>query len=65
MRQELLTRWGRELDPDRVLQEYPGRRFTAIDEVNLYRIRDGKIADTWTLEDNLERLTQLGLLAAR
>ncbi len=39
-----------------------GRRFTAINEVNRYRIRDGRIAETWTLEDNLERLTQLGLL---
>jgi predicted ester cyclase len=39
-----------------------GRRFTAIDEVNLYRFRDGKIAETWSLEDNLERLRQLGLL---
>lgn len=38
-----------------------GRRFIAVDEVNRYRIRDGRIADTWTLEDNLDRLTQLGL----
>ena len=41
-----------------------GRRFTAIDEVNRYRIIDGRIAETWTLEDNLARLTQLGLLPA-
>jgi predicted ester cyclase len=41
-----------------------GRRFTNIDEVNLYRFHNGKIADTWTLEDNLERLTQLGLYSA-
>jgi predicted ester cyclase len=39
-----------------------GRRFTAINEVNRYRIRDGRIAESWTLEDNLERLIQLGLL---
>jgi predicted ester cyclase len=39
-----------------------GRRFTDIDEVNLYRIHNGKITDTWTLEDNLQRLIQLGLL---
>jgi predicted ester cyclase len=39
-----------------------GRRFTAIEEVNLYRFRDDKIAETWSLEDNLERLRQLGLL---
>jgi predicted ester cyclase len=41
-----------------------GRRFSGIAEVNRYRIRDGRIADTWTLEDNLERLRQLGLLPA-
>jgi hypothetical protein len=39
-----------------------GRRFINIAEVNLYRIHNGQITDTWTLEDNLERLTQLGLL---
>nr|WP_238357225.1 ester cyclase [Kribbella italica] len=42
-----------------------GRRFVAIDEVNRYRIDNGRIADTWTLEDNLDRLTQLGLLPTR
>jgi len=26
------------------------------------RIHDGRIAETWTLDDNLERLAQLGLL---
>jgi hypothetical protein len=41
--------------------EPSGRRFTNIDEVNLYRFHNGRITDTWTLEDNLERLTQLGL----
>jgi predicted ester cyclase len=44
--------------------EPTGRRFTDIDEVSFYRIRDSRIADTWTLEDNRERLTQLGLLPA-
>ncbi len=39
-----------------------GRHFAAIDEVNLYRFRGGKIVETWSLEDNLERLRQLGLL---
>ncbi|MGI8869364.1 MAG: ester cyclase [Mycobacteriales bacterium] len=38
------------------------KRFTDIDEINLYHVRNGKITDTWNLEDNLERLTQLGLL---
>ncbi|WP_406051367.1 ester cyclase [Kribbella sp. NBC_00889] len=41
--------------------EPSGRRFTNIDEVNLYRFHNGRITDTWTLEDNLERLTQLRL----
>ncbi|MEU4287248.1 ester cyclase [Kribbella sp. NPDC026596] len=39
-----------------------GHRFNKIDEVNLYRFHNGLINETWTLEDNLERLTQLGLL---
>ncbi|WP_020385185.1 ester cyclase [Kribbella catacumbae] len=39
-----------------------GRRFVAVDEVNRYRIRDGRIAESWALEDNLDRLSQLGLL---
>jgi len=41
-----------------------GRVFNAIGEVNRYRIHEGRIAETWTLEDNLERLTQLGLLTS-
>lgn len=41
-----------------------GRRFIAVDEVNRYRIRDGRIAESWALEDNLDRLTQLGLFPA-
>jgi predicted ester cyclase len=45
------------------LQHEPtGRGFTNVNEVNLYRIHDGKIVDTWSLADNLDRLTQLGLL---
>ncbi len=43
--------------------EPTGRRFTAIAEVGVYRFRDGKIVDSWMLEDNLERLIQLGILA--
>jgi predicted ester cyclase len=38
-----------------------GRRFEAVDEVGIYRIRDGRIVETWGLEDNLGRLEQLGL----
>jgi predicted ester cyclase len=38
-----------------------GRRFDAIDEVGIYRFRDGRIVETWGLEDNLGRLEQLGL----
>jgi len=38
-----------------------GRRFEAIDEVSIYRFRDGRIAASWGLEDNLGRLQQLGL----
>ncbi len=38
-----------------------GRRFDNVDEINIYRLHNGRITDTWTLEDNLARLTQLGL----
>lgn len=39
-----------------------GRRFDNVDEVNIYRLRSGRIVDTWSFEDNLARLTQLGLI---
>jgi predicted ester cyclase len=38
-----------------------GRRFEAIDEVGMYRFRDGRIVESWGIEDNLGRLEQLGL----
>jgi predicted ester cyclase len=38
-----------------------GRRFEAADEVSIYRIDDGRIVETWGIEDNLSRLEQLGL----
>jgi len=39
-----------------------GRRFERIDEVGIFRIRDGKIISAWSLEDTLERMRQLGLV---
>ena len=38
-----------------------GRRFEAIDEVGIYHFRDGRIVETWGIEDTLSRLEQLGL----
>ena len=38
-----------------------GRRFEAVDEVAIFRFGDGRIVETWGLEDNLSRLEQLGL----
>jgi predicted ester cyclase len=38
-----------------------GRRFEVVDEVSIYRFRDGRIVETWGLEDTLGRLEQLGL----
>ena len=38
-----------------------GRRFERIDEVYFFRIRDGKIAEAWGIEDTQKRLEQLGL----
>ena len=41
--------------------EPTGRRFEAVDEISIYRLREGRIVETWALEDNLGRLEQLGL----
>lgn len=38
-----------------------GRRFEAVDEVGIYRVRAGQIVESWGLEDNLARMEQLGL----
>jgi hypothetical protein len=37
-----------------------GRRFEGVDEVAICRMRDGRIVETWGLEDNLSPLEQLG-----
>ena len=38
-----------------------GRRFERVDEVSIFRLRDGRIIQVWALEDTLARLRQLGL----
>ena len=38
-----------------------GRRFERVDEVWIFRFRDGRIVQVWSLEDTLARLRQLGL----
>jgi predicted ester cyclase len=38
-----------------------GHRFEQVDEVAIFRLRDGKIVHAWSLEDTLSRLRQLGL----
>jgi predicted ester cyclase len=40
-----------------------GRRFERVDEVSIFRFRDGLILHAWSLEDTLGRLRQLGLTA--
>jgi predicted ester cyclase len=42
-----------------------GRRFKQVDEVYIYRVRDGRITEAWGLEDNRSRERQLGLLPGR
>ena len=42
-----------------------GRRFDRVDEVSIFRFRDGRIAHVWSLEDSLGRLRQLGLTSRR
>jgi predicted ester cyclase len=39
-----------------------GRRFERVDEVAIFQLRDGRIVHAWSLEDNLGRLQQLGLV---
>ena len=41
-----------------------GSRFTNVAEVYFFRIRDGRIAGAWGLEDTWERLRQLGLIGS-
>jgi predicted ester cyclase len=42
-------------------QAATGRRFERVDEVAIFRLRDGRIIHVWSLEDNLGRLQQRGL----
>ena len=39
-----------------------GRRVERVHEISIYQLQQGKITRTWTLEDNLTRLQQLGLI---
>lgn len=38
-----------------------GRRFERVDEVYIYRVRDGRITEAWGIEDTRSRERQLGL----
>ena len=38
-----------------------GRRFERVDEVYIFRVRDGRIAEAWGIEDTRSRERQLGL----
>jgi predicted ester cyclase len=40
--------------------EPTGRRFEDIDEIYIFRVRDGKLTAVVAVEDNLTRLRQLG-----
>jgi predicted ester cyclase len=41
-----------------------GRRFERVDEVSIFRFREGRIVAVWSLEDTLARLEQLGLVSS-
>jgi predicted ester cyclase len=41
-----------------------GRRFEGVDEIYLFRVRDGKLASAIGVEDNLSRMSQLGIRPA-
>jgi predicted ester cyclase len=51
---------GTHLGPWRTAQA-TGRRMHDIDEVYFFTLRDGRIADTWGIEDTAKRMRQLGL----
>lgn len=38
-----------------------GRRFHDVDEIYIFRVRGGKLAAAFGVEDNMERMRQLGL----
>jgi len=38
-----------------------GRRFQDVDEIYIFRVRNGKLTDAIGVEDNLSRMRQLGL----
>jgi predicted ester cyclase len=38
-----------------------GRRFERVDEVYIFRVRDGRITEAWGIEDTRSRERQLGL----
>jgi steroid delta-isomerase-like uncharacterized protein len=38
-----------------------GRRFEDVDEIYIFRVRDGKLVSALGVEDNLTRLRQLGI----
>ncbi len=38
------------------------RRFEGVDEIYIFRLRDGKLASAIGVEDNLSRMRQLGIL---
>ena len=42
-----------------------GRRFENVDEVYIFEIHDGRLASALGVEDNLSRLSQLGIFPSR
>jgi predicted ester cyclase len=39
-----------------------GRRFESVDEIYIFRVREGKLVSAFGVEDNLTRLRQLGII---
>jgi predicted ester cyclase len=42
-----------------------GRRFEQVDEVYIFKVRDGRLVSALGVEDNLSRLSQLGIFPSR
>ena len=49
------TQWGVDW------RSSTGRRFEGVDEIYIFRVRDGKLASAIGVEDNLSRMRQLGI----
>ena len=56
LREWIVPTWG-----ERIGRPRSSRRFQDVDEIYIFRVRNGKLTDAAGVEDNLIRMRQLGL----